>query len=270
MNVEQLKSFQAFAEETARKSGKILTKYWGKLSDIQQKSHTWDLVTEADKESEAIILDLIKKQYSGHAILSEEAGLYALEGSDYAWIVDPLDGTTNYTHQYPMVSVSIALAYRDKPIVGVVYNPILEEMFLASVGRGATLNGKPIHVSNVASLDLSLLSTGFAYDRNENSDNNYAEFCHLTQISQGVRRGGSAAIDLAYVAAGRLDGYWERGLKPWDIAAGVVIIQEAGGRVSSYEGADLAMETGRILTTNGRIHDDLIQELKKASEEKIL
>jgi myo-inositol-1(or 4)-monophosphatase len=167
-----------------------------------------------------------------------------------------------------MVSVSIGLLYQGKPIVGVVYNPIHNELFQAAEGKGATLNGNKIVVSKTENLSFSLLATGFAYDRKDTIDNNYTEFCHITHLSQGVRRGGSAALDLAYVAAGRLDGFWERGLKPWDISAGTILIREAGGKVTSYEGGPLILESGRILATNGIIHDKLIEELLNAHHHK--
>jgi myo-inositol-1(or 4)-monophosphatase len=268
MDAQQLKSYLDFATQIAWKSGKILDKFWGTLSDIQEKNFAWDLVTEADKESEELIIQHIRKQFPDHDILSEEAGLHQTDGSEFTWIVDPLDGTTNYTHQYPMVSISIALTHRSKPIVGIVYNPILEEMFAASSGQGCFFNGKQVQVSKVSTLAYSLLATGFAYDRKETSENNYAEFCHITHLSQGVRRGGSAAIDLAYVAAGRLDGFWERGLNPWDIAAGILLIQEAGGLVTSYEGEPLILDSGRLLASNGLIHSQLIEELKKVKDGK--
>ena len=252
----------------ATEGGKVLTKYWGNLSHIQRKSFAWDLVTEADKESEEIILQLLSEKYPSHTILSEESGLTQAKESKYCWVVDPLDGTTNYTHQYPMVSVSVALTFQGEPIVGVVYNPILNEMFQAGRGLGSTLNQQSIHVSKISSLENSLLATGFAYDRAKTVDTNYPEFCHLTHHSQGVRRGGSAAIDLAYVAAGRLDGYWERGLHPWDIAAGIILIEEAGGKVTSYEGNHLVLESGRLMASNGHIHQKIIQELKSAHEKK--
>lgn len=252
------------ATEIAKEAGEVLCNYWGKLLNIQEKTFGWDLVTEADQESEDIILGRLKESFPGHAILSEEAGEHLIEQSSYCWIVDPLDGTTNYTHQYPLVSISIALLHEGIPIVGVVYNPIMQELFQAVQKKGAFLNSQPIRVSNVKSLDKSLLSTGFAYDRKLNPANNYAEFCHITHISQGVRRGGSAAIDLAYVAAGRLDGYWERGLKPWDIAAGVLLIEEAGGKITSYQGEPLDIGSGRLIATNGLIHNELIRELQNA------
>lgn len=266
MEPYKLKDFSKFAEMCAVKSGSILKKFWGSLRDIRQKGFSWDVVTEADLASEAVIIKEISEAFPDHTVLSEEAGLLKKGSSEYAWVIDPLDGTTNYTHQYPIVSVSIALLYRDKPVVGVVYNPILEEMFVASLGNGSWLNKNRISVSKITVLEKSLLATGFAYDRKDFSENNYAEFCHITHLSQGVRRGGSAAIDLAYVAAGRLDGYWERGLNPWDIAAGVLLIEEAGGKVTSYEGTDLILESGRILATNGVIHNLLAKELKKVRE----
>jgi myo-inositol-1(or 4)-monophosphatase len=255
------------ATEIAKEAGQVLINYWGKLTNIRQKDYTWDLVTEADQESEDIILGRIKQWYPDHAILSEEAGEHLTDQSPYLWVVDPLDGTTNYTHQYPFVSISIALLHHGKPIVGVVYNPILQELFQAEQGKGAHLNGQSIHVSKIKNLNQCLLSTGFAYDRIDNPENNYSEFCHMTQVSQGVRRGGSAAIDLAYVAAGRLDGYWERGLNSWDIAAGVLLIEEAGGKVTSYEGDPVVLESGRLVSSNGLIHDDLISELVKKNRD---
>lgn len=247
-------------------AGKILRSYWGNLSDVKHKSTYWDLVTEADLASEAYIIRAIKESFPDHSILSEEAGLYKqVLASRYEWLIDPLDGTTNFTHQYPMFSISMGLLEDGIPTLGIVYNPISDELFVASKGKGATLNQKAIHVSSSNALEESLLSTGFAYDRKETKENNYAEFCHITNISQGVRRGGSAALDLAFVAAGRLDGYWERGLKPWDTAAGVVLVQEAGGVCSSYEGESIDLVSGRLIASNGKIHQILINELKQAS-----
>ena len=257
----------------ALKAGEILRSYFGNLSIVKEKSTYWDLVTEADLASEAYILNSIKKEFPSHTILSEEAGLIQNQENIHQWFIDPLDGTTNFTHQYPMFAVSMGLVVNEVPTLGIVYNPISEELFVASKGRGATLNGKPIHVSKVDSLERSLLGTGFAYDRKETSENNYAEFCHITNMSQGVRRGGSAALDLAFVAAGRLDGYWERGLKPWDTAAGILLVQEAGGLCTSYEGGPINLSSGRILASNGSVHSLLINELKTVanirSKEKI-
>lgn len=253
------------AIEIAIYAGGILRSYWGNLAKVRQKKYYWDLVTEADLASEAYIIQSLKENFPGHAILSEEAGLYHHEENPYQWCVDPLDGTTNFTHQYPMISVSIALLEHQIPILGIIYNPISDELFFASAGKGATLNGRPLRVSKVDYLEQSLLGTGFAYDRKETKENNYREFCHVTNLSQGVRRGGSAALDLAFVAAGRLDGYWERGLKPWDIAAGILLVQEAGGTCTSYEGGSIDLTSGRLLATNGLIHKLLIKELKNST-----
>lgn len=169
------------------------------------------------------------------------------------WVVDPLDGTTNFVHQFPFVAVSIALLEEGMPIVGVVYNPILHECFAAVRGLGATLNGTPLHVSSVSQLSRSLLATGFAYDRRDQPDTNYPEFARLTHLTQGVRRAGAASLDLAYVAAGRLDAYWERGVQLWDIAAGQLLVQEAGGKVTSYTGQPLDLQNIRILASNTSI-----------------
>jgi myo-inositol-1(or 4)-monophosphatase len=254
------------ATEIALEAGSILQSFWGKLTQVRSKEYYWDLVTEADLASEAYILEALRKSYPSHLILSEEAGVISPSGeAAYQWLVDPLDGTTNFTHQYPMVSVSIGLVKEGIPIVGVVYNPILKELFAAEQGKGVTLNGEKLHVSKVDSIERSLLATGFAYDRKDTQENNYAEFCRMTQSSQGVRRAGSAALDLAYVAAGRLDGYWERGLRAWDTAAGVILVREAGGTVTSYENGPFDLFSGRILATNGLIHSILSRELLAAA-----
>ncbi len=266
MKDQERESFLREAKEIALLAGEALKPFWGKLDGFREKDYYWDLVTEADLASEKVILSEIRRRFPNHAILSEEAGLSTQTNSTFLWMVDPLDGTTNFTHQFPMVSISIGLCVDREPLIGVVYNPIHNELFEASSGCGALLNGKKIRVSNVETLERSLLATGFAYDRQETSDNNYAEFCQLTQISQGVRRLGSAALDLAFVASGRLDGYWERGLKPWDIAAGIVLVREAGGVVTSYENGPLDISSGRILATNGKLHASLSTTLLSAKE----
>jgi myo-inositol-1(or 4)-monophosphatase len=248
----------------AQKSGAILKKYWGKFQTVSCKNNPMDLVTEADKASEKIILKFLKKNYPAHSVLSEESGWNDVKDSEYLWIVDPLDGTTNFTHQYPMVSVSIGLLYQQIPILGVVYNPILKELFYCSKNCGAFFNEKKIKVSSNKSLGSSLLASGFPYDRQKNKDNNYCEFCLLTHLTQGVRRGGSAALDLAYVAAGRFDGYWERGIKSWDVAAGMMLVQEAGGLVTTYEGSYFKIDSEMIMATNGHIHSALSNKILEA------
>lgn len=254
VNIDKLLDIAILA---AQKGGAILKQYWGKQLDIQEKGRAGDLITEVDQTSEAKVLEVIQRHFPKHGILAEESGAIAAKKSEYLWVVDPLDGTTNYAHGYPQVAVSVGLLVSGKPTVGVVYNPIREELWTGAKDCGATLNNRAIRVSRTDKLSNSLLVTGFAYDRRETEDNNYAEFCYLTHLTQGVRRGGSASLDLCEVATGRLDGYWERGLKPWDLLAGVVIVQEAGGSVTAYDGSQFDLDSGRILATNGYIHSQL-------------
>ncbi len=258
---EDLQRFLDVATEAALAGGAILQKHWGNLSSIQEKGRSGDLVTEADRASEVAVLDVIKRHFPDHAILAEESGQLGQSDNPLLWAIDPLDGTTNYAHGYPLCAVSIGLLVSGVPMVGVVYNPILGDLYRAAKGLGATHDRQPIQVSTTANLSDSLLVTGFAYDRRETIDNNYAEFCHFTHLTQGVRRGGSASIDLAHVAAGCLDGYWERGLSPWDLAAGVVLVEEAGGQVSAYDGSPFNIYSGRLVATNGVLHAAIVRGL---------
>ncbi|MEL7512773.1 MAG: inositol monophosphatase family protein [Cyanobacteria bacterium J06554_3] len=262
---EDLQRFLDIATEAASAGGAVLQYYWGNLSNIQQKGRPGDLVTEADKAAEKEVLSVLNRHLPNHAILAEESGsLSAQSGADaegLLWAVDPLDGTTNYAHQYPFCGCSVGLLIDGKPAVGAIFDPVHNALFRAAKGLGATCNRQPINVSDTASLAESLLVTGFAYDRRETIDNNYAEFCHLTHLTRGVRRGGSASIDLAFVACGRLDGYWERGLSPWDVAAGVILVEEAGGRVTAYDQGEFNIKSGRILATNGHVHRELSETL---------
>ena len=258
---KELQCFLDVATEAAMAGGAVLKQYWGNLSSIQEKGRSGDLVTEADRASEAEVLAVIGRHYPNHAILAEESGQLGQRDSPLLWAIDPLDGTTNYAHQYPLCAVSIGLLVAGVPTIGVVYNPILEELYRAARGLGATHNRQQMQVSTTAKLTNSLLVTGFAYDRRETIDNNYAEFCHFTHLTQGVRRGGSASVDLAHVASGRLDGYWERGLSPWDLAAGVVLVTEAGGRVSAYDGQPFDIYSGKLVATNGPLHQPIVQQL---------
>ena len=257
----ELQIFLDIATEAAMAAGAILKDYLGKLEAVEEKGRPGDLVTAADKDAEAIIIEVLQRHVPDHSILAEESGQLGDNQSDYLWAIDPLDGTTNYAHQYPVAAVSVGLMISGMPQVGVIYNPFRDELFRAARGLGATRNRRPIRVSQTSDLSKSLLVTGFAYDRRETSDNNYAEFCHLTHLTQGVRRSGAASLDLADVACGRLDGYWERGLSPWDVVAGVVLVEQAGGKVTAYDGNPLNIDSGRILATNGRIHDRLSTEL---------
>jgi myo-inositol-1(or 4)-monophosphatase len=259
----QLEIFLDIATEAAIAAGVILQDNWGKLEQIEEKGVAGDLVTEADRLAEAEILKVLRRHVPDHQILAEESGQLGKIESEYLWAIDPLDGTTNYAHGYPVSAVSVGLSIEGIPQVGVVYNPFRDELFRAARGLGATCDRRPIRVSQTETLSKSLLVTGFAYDRRETADNNYAEFCYLTHLTQGVRRSGSASLDLTDVACGRLDGYWERGLKPWDITAGIVIVEEAGGKVTAYDGSSLDLHSGRILATNGLVHDSLSEALNK-------
>ena len=249
------------ATEAALAAGAILQSYWGNLTQVREKGRPGDLVTEADAAAEAIVLKVIQRHFPDHQILAEESGIQGNQGSALLWAIDPLDGTTNFAHQYPFFSTSIALLVEGVPHIGVVFDPFRQELFRAAKGLGATRNRQPMYVSSTPTLNQSLLVTGFAYDRRETPDNNYAEFCHFTHLTQGVRRGGSASIDMAYTACGRLDGYWERGLSPWDIAAGILLVEEAGGRVTAYDGQPVDVYSGRLLASNGLLHEALSQEL---------
>jgi myo-inositol-1(or 4)-monophosphatase len=258
---DQLQIFLAIATEAALAAGTVLQDYWGNLNTIEEKGRPGDLVTEADKAAEDAIVKILHRHVPDHTILTEESGQLGDGEGRYLWAIDPLDGTTNYAHQFPMSAVSIGLLMDGIPQVGVIFDPFRQELFRAAKGLGATRDRRPIRVSNTVELGKSLLVTGFAYDRRQTVDNNYAEFCYLTHLTQGVRRSGSAALDLAYVACGRLDGFWERGLSLWDMAAGVVLVEEAGGQVTAYDSSPLQLQSGRILATNRHLHASLSREL---------
>jgi myo-inositol-1(or 4)-monophosphatase len=252
-----------FAIQTARDAGRVLQTYLGRVQ-ISTKGDI-DLVTEADLGSEKLIIDRIKSHYPRHSILAEESGVTdsvtLIPGqSDWRWIIDPLDGTTNYAHGYPCFCVSIALERAGKIEVGVIYDPNRDELFAAERGQGVTLNDRPIRVSAIGDLNSAMLCTGFPYNVRERP--NFArDFSNFTMNAQAVRRDGSAALDLAYVACGRFDGFWEDGLNPWDIAAGVLLIQEASGLVTDYEGEPLDIYTPKVLATNGLVHERMMQIL---------
>ena len=252
-----------FAIQTARDAGRVLAKRFGRTLEITNKSEL-DLVTESDLASERLIIDRIKSHYPRHAILAEESGASEPadreKHSDWRWIIDPLDGTTNYAHGYPCFCVSIGLENKGRRELGVVYDPMRDEMFTAERGQGAALNGRRIHVSPTPSLASALVCTGFPYDVRERSE--FARhFANFIMAAQGVRRDGAAALDLAYVAAGRFDGFWEEGLKPWDVAAGALIIEEAGGRVSNYSGEPIDIYSPPIMASNGLVHEEMMRVL---------
>jgi myo-inositol-1(or 4)-monophosphatase len=267
-NLSDLPKFLDIAMIAARNGGAVLKSYWGKLKEIDEKQ-PGDLVTAADKESEAKVLATIARHLPDHAILAEESGGANLDEHKFLWVIDPLDGTTNFTHQYPFSSVSIGLLIDNVPAVGAIYDPFRDELFCAAQNLGAFCDQggdrQPIKVAKSETLDRSILVTGFAYDRRKTNDNNYAEFCHFTHLTQGVRRGGSAALDLAYVACGRVDGFWERGLSIWDMAAGIIIAREAGAIVTAYDGSALDLSSGRVLATNEHLHPQMVNELAQVT-----
>lgn len=256
-----------FAVDTARDAGRILLEKFGRIEKITKKGDI-NLVTEADLASEKAIVERIRSHYPRHSILAEESGeASASAGAEWKWIIDPLDGTTNYAHGYPCFCVTIAVEYKGEVVIGVTYDPTRDELFAAEKGRGATLNGKPIRVSATENLGDALLVTGFPYDIKQRED--FAR--HLTEFlltSRGVRRDGSAAIDLAYVACGRFDGFWEEGLNPWDVAAGTLMIREAGGMVSNYRGSAFDIYTPPICTSNGLIHEQMLKVLSPSPCDK--
>jgi myo-inositol-1(or 4)-monophosphatase len=246
--------FLEVAIETALEAGKILREEYALPPDIRYKGDV-DLVTQADRRSEQAIVQRLGKYFPEHTIAAEE-GSGHVRSSEFHWHVDPLDGTTNFAHKYPCFSVSIALAQNKTLLAGVVYNPIYDELFAAARGEGATLNGKRISVSKVQSLSTSLLCTGFpVHKRLANPNIHY--YYDFTLRSHGVRRDGSAALDLACVAAGRFDGFWEFGLKPWDTAAGTLLVQEAGGSVSDFRGEPYQLGGPVVLATNSLIHEEM-------------
>jgi myo-inositol-1(or 4)-monophosphatase len=246
--------------EIAREAGALLMGYFDQHIKIEYKGEA-DLVTAADRKSEMLIRERIRSLWPNHDVLGEEEGLRD-SGSDYRWYVDPLDGTTNFAHGFPVFCVSMALAYRKELLAGVCYDPTRNELFSAERGKGAHLNQVPIRVSRTAKLSESLLATGFPSHKRHHNPNIY--FYHqITLRSHGVRRAGSAALDLCSVASGRFDGFWEFNLNPWDTAAGVLIIAEAGGRVSDFSGRPFQLNSRETLASNGLIHESLIQEFEQ-------
>lgn len=249
--------------QLAKTAGEIVRSGFNHKHQIGYKSEM-DVVTEMDRQSEDFLLGQIQSRHPGHSILSEESGAIAGQ-ADHVWIVDPLDGTVNYSHQLPMYAVSIAYQQAGELTLGVVYDPSMEECFSAERGKGAWLNGNPIKVSPVKELARTLLVTGFPYDRkSEDFARGIRYFSELTRITQGVRRLGSAALDMCYVAAGRLDGYWELMIHPWDIAAGALIVQEAGGVVTDLNGGpDFMVPPYATVAANSAIHKAILEQLQQ-------
>lgn len=248
-----------FTIDLARRAGALLLDGTRRERQVELKSD-FEAVTDIDRASEALVVAAIEQHFPEHTILAEERGV--IERSDeFAWLVDPLDGTNNYVHGFPYFCVSLGLLKNRRLLLGVVYDPLRDELFAAEAGRGATCNGRPIRVSATADLAAALVSTGFPYDFGTRAANNAPEFARIQARTQGVRRAGAAALDLAYVAIGRLDAHWELDLKPWDMAAGLLLISESGGRISDWRGGPASPWTDRLVASNGRLHDQLIAAL---------
>jgi len=252
-----------FAVALAHQAGALLLEKFDQSIEIHYKGDI-NLVTEADKMSENIIISAIRQNFPHHGILSEESPAIAA-GSSLRWIIDPLDGTTNYAHGYPVFCISIALEQDGAVVLGVIYDPTRGDTFSAVRGEGAYLNGKKLAVSKVADLSRSLLATGFPYDIRESAQNNLNYFNTMAKQAQAIRRAGAAALDLAYVAAGRFDGFWELKLKPWDTAAACLLLEEAGGKVTDISGAPWHLLAPNLLASNGLIHEQMIAALQRNS-----
>ena len=260
----ELQRLVAVAREAASAGAERLMQHFGHLERIREKGRAGDLVTEADEAAEAAVLAVLQQHTPEFGVLAEESG-WTQGHSNLAWCVDPLDGTTNFAHGFPFFATSIGLTWQGRPLLGALAVPALQQQFWAAPGLGAWCNDAPIRVSDCPDLASSLLVTGFAYDRQSRLDNNYAEFAYFTHRSRGVRRPGAAAVDLAFVAAGRLDGYWERGLSPWDLAAGVVLVEQAGGVVCAYDGGPIDLAEGRLIACAPGLRQPLIAGLAACS-----
>jgi myo-inositol-1(or 4)-monophosphatase len=256
--------FEPIARAAVNEAGALLRARWRHAKSVQYKGAV-DLVTESDREAETLVVGHLQHAFPEHLIVAEEASagvtLRTPASDRYVWYLDPLDGTTNFAHGYPQFCVSLALARGADVIFGIVYDPVREETFSANRGRGATLNGEAIHVSEVNDLQRALLATGFAYDRQVRTDFYLSFVRDLMGRAQDIRRLGSAALDLCYVACGRFDGFWEWGLRPWDTAAGTLIVREAGGSVSDFRGGVLDLYGEQTLASNGHVHAALLAVL---------
>jgi myo-inositol-1(or 4)-monophosphatase len=252
------------AIEAAKDAGKFLKQSVGKFRELERKQgEERNLVTEIDKRAEQQIIETIKKRYPHHDFLGEESGSHNTR-SEYKWIIDPLDGTTNFTHGLPIFCTTIGLEYKGEVILGVTYDPNFDELFVAEKGKGARLNNRSIRVSKTGRLMESLIITGFPYDIKDNPFNAVEHFSNMLMASQAVRRLGSAAIDLAYVACGRFDGFWEVSLNPWDMAAGILLVEESGGKFTNFRGYPSNIYCPNVLATNGLIHNQMVEVLKRS------
>lgn len=259
-----MSEFLRFAEQLAREAGALLRERFGAPLDVRRKGRI-DLVTEADVLAENLIRERLHDRFPDHAVLAEESGL-AERASAFRWIIDPLDGTTNYAHGYPFFSVAVALEHEGETIVGVVYDPLRDELFAAARGQGTTCNGRPVRVSATPTLEQALLVTGFPYNVKSSPQKNLDHFSAFLDVAQAIRRDGSAALDLAYVAMGRFDGFWELNLAPWDMAAGSLLVTEAGGRVSAFDGRPFSPYVAEIVASNGLLHDAMCAVLRRSAQ----
>ncbi|HHY80073.1 MAG TPA: inositol monophosphatase [Thermoanaerobacter sp.] len=255
-----MKDEKGIVVDIIKKAGEILQDGWNKKNFKIYRKGTINLVTEIDKKIEFLIIQLLKQYFPDYGILTEESNEINSK-ANVRWIIDPLDGTTNYIKQYPFVAISIALEKEGELILGVVYNPILNEMFIAQKGCGATYNGKPIHVSKIKELGSAVLASGFPYDAWQNPDNNAKQWRQFLTRSLSLRCDGSAALDLCRVACGQLDGYWEKGISPWDVAAGIVILREAGGIITDYLGEENFFKRGEVVAANPVLHAQMLKVL---------
>ena len=260
--------WKLFAVDLARKAGALLKEQFNQKHEINYKGDI-NLVTEADKMSEDLIIAALSRKFPDHGILSEESPMITGAGK-LRWIIDPLDGTTNYAHGYPIFCVSIALENEGEIILGVVYDPMRDEIFVAERGEGAYLNDKKLTVSHIDNISKSLLATGFPYDIRESKENNLDYFNSMAINVQAIRRAGAAALDLAYLAAGRFDGFWELKLKPWDTAAGCLMVEEAGGVISDIAGKKWHLQSPSLLASNGLIHEQMIKVLSNVRKTAVL
>lgn len=259
MAEESTRELRGFAQELAIKAGAVLMQHWGQARLVSQKGPI-DLVTQADLASEGLLLAAIRKRHPDHGVVTEEKG--GLGAKHHTWLIDPLDGTINYFHGYPHFSISLALMLAEELLVGVVYDPALREMFWAEKGSGAYLNDRRLRVSDTSELIQALVNTGFPYDIATTARDNLLEFARLAKLTQGPRVSGSAALDLCYVAAGRVDAFWEAGLKPWDMAAGGLIALEAGARVTDYRGGPWDPFGEEVVASNSLLHEELLRVLQ--------
>ena len=260
---DEAQSILDLAVELARRAGAIQRERYETELEIHTKSEAIDLVTEVDRACEAMIIETLDAERPHDAVLAEEGGGLDRAGAEWRWVVDPLDGTTNYAHGYPRFCVSIGIEHRGEREVAVVYDPLLGELFTARRGHGAHVNGRALHVSTETRLNHALAATGFAYDVHKSPNDNLAEFARMIKAMRAVRRDGSAALDLCYVAAGRFEAFWEFKLHAWDVAAGILIVEEAGGRCTDAAGNPPPTSGAEIIATNGVIHDEVLALLRK-------